>query len=103
MKQDDDTTPTDKKEMTMATQSLRDQIAAVNAYADYLAAGHIPSLRDKEGHVLKQAALTVLEAAQDWPTLEKRDGQHLVLEAPDGTRVLYSYENQVERLSLDED
>jgi hypothetical protein len=79
---------------------LTDQIAAVHAYADYLAAGRVPSFRDKAGLALKSAGLAVLEAAQEWPEIEKRDGQHSVLQAPDGSRVLYTYEYGVERLTL---
>jgi hypothetical protein len=79
---------------------LADQIAAVHAYADYLATGQVPSFRDKEGLALKSAGLAVLEAAQEWPEIEKRDGQHIVLQAPNSRRVLYAYENGVERLTL---
>jgi hypothetical protein len=90
----------------MATPALMEQIAAVNAYADYLQGEYITRdrqqfpTRNKMVVALRNTALAILEAAQDWPILEKRDGQHLVLEAPDGTHVLYVYEKNTERLAM---
>jgi hypothetical protein len=85
--------------------TLARDIAAVNAWADYVAAMPRGKLnpRSKEDQALRESGLKVLEAAQDWPEVEKRDGQHIVLQAPDGTHVLYTYEQEgeqfVERLT----
>lgn len=84
--------------------ALDDDIQIVNRWADYVAAtpqGKLnpTSLADK---LLRREAIRVLEKTQDWPTIEERDGQHMVLQAPDGSHVLYSYEQEgdqfVERL-----
>lgn len=90
----------------MAEQTLAEQINAVNAYADYLQGEYITRdrsqfpTRNPAVVALRNAAQDVLYAAQDWPEIEKRDGQHLVLQAPDGTLVLYTAVEGAERLAL---
>lgn len=85
--------------------TVDEMIQQVNAYADFLAtfkAGTV-QIRTPEAKALRRDALMVLEAAQDWPEVETRDGQHIVLQAPDGSHVLYSVEwggeQRVERLT----
>lgn len=86
--------------------ALIDQLAAVNAYADYLQGAYLASdggafpARNREGVALRKAALAVLDAAQDWLELSHTDDKHFVLQAPDGSNVAYSYEGGVERLTL---
>lgn len=92
--------------MTETTQTMTEQLAAVHAYADYLQGDYVTRdhrqfpTRNRAVVALRQAALAVLEAAQDWPEIARTDAQHLVLQAPDGSHVLYSYEDGAERLTL---
>jgi hypothetical protein len=86
--------------------TTHDTITAVNAWADYLATIPLGRLdpRTPDARALRRAGTTALAMVQDWTEVEKRDGQHIVLEAPDGTRVLYTYaregEQWVERLTI---
>ena len=87
--------------------TLHTNLQAVNAYADYLAGDYISRdnrqfpTRDKRVVALRNAAVAVLEEAQDWPEISRTDGQHLVLCAPDGTHIMYTYEDGVERLAVE--
>jgi hypothetical protein len=86
--------------------ALRDDINAVNAWANYVAATPVGKLhpRSTEDRALRTAGLKVLWAAQDWPEVSRTDEQHLTLRAPDGTLVQYIYRQEgeqfVERLSI---
>lgn len=92
--------------MTETTPTLTKQLAAVNAYADYLQGDYITRdhrqfpTRNRAVVALKNAALAVLEAAQDWPEIRRQDATHLILLAPDGSHVRYTYEDGAERLTL---
>jgi hypothetical protein len=85
--------------------ALQDDINSINAWANYVAAIPAGKLdpRSKEDRALQRAGTKALQMIQDWAEIEKRDGQHIVLQAPDGTHVLYSYEQEgeqfVERLT----
>jgi hypothetical protein len=92
-------------------------IDAVNAYADAQArAGTAQAWRDllhDQNHspaadaarALREAAKDAIYAIQGWPVIEKRADWASVLQAPDGTLVLYYCDQQdehtLERLRTD--
>ena len=81
-------------------------IDQVNAYADYLIGDYITRdhqqfpTRNHDVVALRNAAMAVMEMVQDWRTIAKTDDQHVTLESPDGLRILYTYEDGAERLTM---
>src|ERR1041385_9414502 len=114
-------TPPQPRSMTMDETAMTTTaiLEAINAYADaqqrgsdtrsWLALTHRSnrSAAADEARAIRDAGRDALDVIQDWPKVEQRADGPCVLQAPDGTRVLYFCERKegctCERLAIMDD
>lgn len=94
----------------MITKETATIIDTVNAWAEsahlqHDATGqtmpsHVFARRHRDAYTLKMDALDALDTLDTWQQIERIDDTHAILQAPDGTRVLYDHSGYAERLSI---